>query len=350
MASVLAVPLVVGGWRTALAGLRGLVQMLRRVWQARHPVCAAPLVTTPPRPELSLGMRRFAHMTRCLIASLEHASQRSAGWRDGAPSSFLAKLFPLGRDEEFRPTIGVTGEVWAWLQTAEDVAESDELEADQVAALAAAVRELLFREGPVGPRLAQIVEHLLRADTGFRVSSGGPYRARPTGPSTRPLGDDEEPDDAYDRTIREHAAAIQNVARQYATDDASREDLVQEIKLALWNALDRFRGESSIKTYVLRIAHYRGVSFSRRQRPHAPVEDRVDPTPAPPELIDDARRRHAVAEAIEALPTGQRDAIVLLLEGLSYREIGKRLGISDGTTSARITRARQTLRRRLAEG
>jgi RNA polymerase sigma-70 factor (ECF subfamily) len=295
-------------------------------------------------------MRRFAYTTRCLIASLEHASQRSAGWRDGAPSSFVAKLFSLGRDEEFRPTIGVTGEVWAWLQTAEDIAESDELEADQVAGLAAAVRGLLFREGPVGSRLAQIVERLLRADTGFRVASGGPYRGRPTGPSRPPPDDGEEGDDAYRRTIREHSTAIQHVARQYAPDDASREDLVQEIKLALWNALDRFRGESSIKTYVLRIAHYRGASFSRRQRPHAPAEDRIDPTPTPPELIDDARRRHTVAAAIEALPPGQRDAIMLLLEGLSYREIGDRLGISDGTTSARITRARQALRRQLAEG
>ena len=54
--------------------------------------------------------------------------------------------------------------------------------------------------------------------------------------------------------------------------------------------------------------------------------------------------------ASEALPDAQRDAITLLLEGLSYREIGERLGITDKATSVRITRARKALRRQFAGG
>jgi RNA polymerase sigma-70 factor (ECF subfamily) len=358
-AVAMALPLVYGGSRSLVAAVRGLVLLMRRCWQARHPVRAAALLTDPPRPDLTPRMRRFAYMTRELIASLEYASQRSAGWRDEAPASLLRRLCALGRDEEFRPTIGVTGEVWAWLSSAEDLAESSELHADDVAAVAAAVRGVLFREGPVGARLAEIVEYLVRADTDLRAAGSSPYRGRvPVRPPTQPSASRKESttetreaiERAHDEVLETHHPAIVGVARQYARDEASLEDLVQEIRLSVWKALGRFRGESSIKTYVLRIAHYRGVSFARRQRPHAPVEDRADPSPGPGELLDDARRRLAVAEAIESLPPTQREAIVLLLQGLSYREIGERLGISGGTTSARITRARQALRRRLAQG
>jgi RNA polymerase sigma-70 factor (ECF subfamily) len=351
-ALAMAVPLLYGSWGLGVAGVKGLVLVARRSWQARHPLEAVALAPMPPRCDLSLDMRRLAHTTRDLVASLEHASQRSAGWRDDAPRHWLTRWATLGRDQDFRPTIGVTGEVWDWLRSAEALADSDDSHADVVGRAAAAVRDALLRNGPLGPRLAEMLAYLVRADGELRATSASPYRGTRAVPSKRALGlggdNDEERRLEYDEALRKHEGAITRVARRYTRDAASTEDLSQEIKLSVWEALDRFRGDASLKTYVLRIAHYRGVSFFRRQHRTVPVGDEQARGPEPDELIDDARKRVAVAEAIEALPHGQRDAITLLLEGLSYREIGQRLGITDKATSVRITRARQALRRQLA--
>ena len=88
-AAAMAVPLLYGSWGLGVAGLKGLILLTRRLWQARRPLENASLALSPLRPDLSLHTRRFAHTTRALAASLEHASQRSAGWRDDAPRSWM---------------------------------------------------------------------------------------------------------------------------------------------------------------------------------------------------------------------------------------------------------------------
>ena len=64
----------------------------------------------------------------------------------------------------------------------------------------------------------------------------------------------------YLRLVSEHERAIRRMASSYERDAARRQDLVQDIWLALWQALPGFRGDSSERTFVFRIAHNRGVS------------------------------------------------------------------------------------------
>src|SRR5207253_11498892 len=101
-------------------------------------------------------------------------------------------------------------------------------------------------------------------------------------------------DTAIDRVVREHAAVLERVAWGYVDNAPDRDDLMQEILTALWRALPRFRGDSSERTFVLRVAHNRGITFSiRRRRFQGLPEDGQLPDPAPlaeQRLIEEQRR------------------------------------------------------------
>ena len=62
-----------------------------------------------------------------------------------------------------------------------------------------------------------------------------------------------------------HAPLIRRIARSYESNTARADELVQDIHLALWQALPRFRGEASVRTFVARIAHNRAISHVARE-------------------------------------------------------------------------------------
>src|SRR5262245_22799117 len=107
----------------------------------------------------------------------------------------------------------------------------------------------------------------------------------------------------------------------YAASAADRDDLFQEICLAIWRALPRFRGDCSLRTFIYRIGHNRGLTFRARSRqPLASLDEVAEPEapdPPPDELLDERTRAEALLDAVRRLPTLQREAIVLHLEGLT---------------------------------
>jgi RNA polymerase sigma-70 factor (ECF subfamily) len=152
----------------------------------------------------------------------------------------------------------------------------------------------------------------------------------------------------YLRLVQDHERAIQRLAMTYEREPGRRQDLVQEIWLALWRALPSFRGDCSQRTFVFRIAHNRGVThvqhWLRRKTEEldvdAPVVDeRVDPE-------GDAiqrQRRERLRASVTRLPLGLRQVVVLALEGLSHREVGDVLGLTENNVAVRLTRARAAL-------
>ena len=157
---------------------------------------------------------------------------------------------------------------------------------------------------------------------------------------------------AIDDVIRAHGDALERVAWGYVDNTPDREDLMQEILLALWRALPRFRGESSLRTFVLRVAHNRGITFALRHRrlEHLPEEGRLaDPAPLAEDRLIEEQHRDRLFRAIRRLPEAQRQAVMLRLEGLSQREIAELQDTSEGNVGARLTRARKALRALLAE-
>jgi RNA polymerase sigma factor (sigma-70 family) len=148
-----------------------------------------------------------------------------------------------------------------------------------------------------------------------------------------------------------HGSALTRLASSYVGATPDRDDLVQDITVAIWRALPRFRGECSERTFIFRIAHNRAIAYiTRRQLPIQDAEAAIeveDTRPNPEETLSAEQQGRRLLDAVQSLPVNHRQVVTLMLEGLSYGEIAEVLGISETNVGARLTRARQMLRARL---
>ncbi len=165
----------------------------------------------------------------------------------------------------------------------------------------------------------------------------------------------------YQRLVTENGGALRRVAATYEADPSRQEDLLQEIHLALWRALPSFRGESSERTFLFRIAHNRGLSHLLRSRRAPLVELEALEEDEQEDLLTDRRQdpersavqkedRARLLEAIRALPLVPRQILALCLEGLSHRDIGDVLGLTENHVAVQLHRARHKVRAWLDRG
>jgi RNA polymerase sigma-70 factor (ECF subfamily) len=147
--------------------------------------------------------------------------------------------------------------------------------------------------------------------------------------------------------------ALGRLAGSYAGSTGEREDLVQDIALALWQALPRFRGESSERTFLFRIAHNHCIDHITRRRPMASLQDLeldpVDGSRSVEATLTDQQDSARLQEAVRRLPLIQRQVVVLALEDMDYADIGAVLGISENNVGVRLNRARASLRKLMGE-
>ena len=81
----------------------------------------------------------------------------------------------------------------------------------------------------------------------------------------------------FERMMREHGPSVLRLASVYTRNPASRDDLAQEIALALWTALPRFRGECSERTLIFRIAHNRALTHvARSSKAHGDLNEAAE--------------------------------------------------------------------------
>jgi RNA polymerase sigma-70 factor (ECF subfamily) len=157
--------------------------------------------------------------------------------------------------------------------------------------------------------------------------------------------------ESFDHIVHEHGPALWRAIASYAPPGAERDDLAQDVLLAIWQALERYRGESSLRTFVLRIAHNRGITHAwKRLKDHggkeAPAE-LPDPMPPPDDLLVARERHERFLRHLRTLPLGHRLVLSLALEGLPHAEIAAILGITKENVAVRLSRAREALRRSL---
>ena len=151
----------------------------------------------------------------------------------------------------------------------------------------------------------------------------------------------------YDRILREYGRSLFRIAGSYELEPSRREDLYQDVCLALWQALGSFRGECSERTFVYRIAHNRGHSHAwRRKAAPANLEEAeavVDPRQDPEAVVVEDQRREHLRRAVLGLPLAARQVVTLALEGLNHQEIAEVLGITENNLAVRLSRARKAL-------
>lgn len=162
--------------------------------------------------------------------------------------------------------------------------------------------------------------------------------------------DREQRDELLERVMADFGPGLWRLTAGYARALADREDLFQDILLGVLGALSSFRNESSLRTFVYRIAHNQGISHRRRgtRSPIAvPLNELTSPSQSPEAEAIGWATRDRLMDAIRALPHGRRQVVMLSLEGFDHSEIGEILGLSANNVAVRLHRARADLRRTL---
>jgi len=168
-------------------------------------------------------------------------------------------------------------------------------------------------------------------------------------------------EDAYETLIHRYQQPVYALVSRLMCDPGDAGDVVQEVFLKIFRNIVHFRGGSSLKTWIYRIAvneaHNHRRWFSRHQKPEigfaqnedAPgvhEENVMDPGRSPFDLALNHETRALVEGALAKLNPKFRAAVVLRdMEDLSYEEIASVLEVSLGTVKSRILRGREALRR-----
>ena len=157
----------------------------------------------------------------------------------------------------------------------------------------------------------------------------------------------------FEQIVREQHAMIQRIASSHEAEPHLAEDLVQDIYFAIWRALPSFRGDSSLRTFVARIATNRAVTHVARALKKPPSLELSEDIPARgdnPERRAIALDRTAkLASAVRSLPLSYRQTAMLALEGLTPKEIADVLGITTNAVAIRMSRAKELLRRLMGD-
>jgi RNA polymerase sigma-70 factor, ECF subfamily len=154
--------------------------------------------------------------------------------------------------------------------------------------------------------------------------------------------------EAFETIYRQHAARIYTLACRMAGSPEDGEDLLQEIFLQAYRKLGSFKGDSALGTWLYRLALNHCLDYVRSRR--AKMSKLTETLDAETSHQPVARRDTPIARldlerALERLPEGCREAFVLHdVEGFDHKEVGRLLGIAEGTSKSQVFKARAKLR------
>jgi RNA polymerase sigma-70 factor, ECF subfamily len=160
--------------------------------------------------------------------------------------------------------------------------------------------------------------------------------------------------------VEEFGGRVLHLARRFATSEADAEDITQEVFVALSRQLSEsasaFRGESSLATYIYRIALNLGMKHREKTRSHTQKEQTlaenapwmIAPSVDPEHYAEKRELAERVDAALSHLSEDQREAVLLhTLHGLTYLECAEILGVPEGTVKSRVFHGCKELRHRL---
>ena len=171
-------------------------------------------------------------------------------------------------------------------------------------------------------------------------------------------------DEAYEALLDRFQQPVYSLIYRLVDDPSEAADVVQEVFLKVFRSIGQFKGNSSLKTWIYRIAYNEAWNhrrwFTRHRKQEVGLERESDESFSYQEVLEDNARSafdlvadsetHELIEAALAeLNPVFRGAVILRdIEELSYEEIAEVLGVSLGTVKSRILRGRDALRKVLS--
>jgi len=169
---------------------------------------------------------------------------------------------------------------------------------------------------------------------------------------------------AYSYLLGRYQNQVYNLISRILENPAEAPDVLQEVFIKVFKGIRQFHGDSSLKTWIYRIAIHEASNHRRgwmRRHWHEPMS--IDDTPGeggssmaevraggqtPYQVLEQAERQEIMRRALASLALPYRTVVVLReVEGLAYDEIAQVTGMAEGTVKSRLMRGRELLRRKL---
>jgi RNA polymerase sigma-70 factor, ECF subfamily len=152
---------------------------------------------------------------------------------------------------------------------------------------------------------------------------------------------------AFAHLYRQHSRRVLSLCRRMTRDAPTAEDCMQEAFFNAWRAMHRYETRAAFTSWLHRIAVNVVLAKKRKSSIATDPSVEADELEASAWSIDTPVEEREIEDAIEALPDGARNVLMLSTMGYSHPETAELLGLAEGTSKAQLHRARQLLRARL---
>ena len=165
-------------------------------------------------------------------------------------------------------------------------------------------------------------------------------------------------EDRFNEIVSENGDRIQRICRYYNSNPENQKDMYQEVLVNIWKSLDNFKGNSSISTWVYRVAVNTSLTFTGKAFKEMKLIVDVDAENfnhvIDEDILDSKQKQELQFEELQKelnlLSVIDKALISLMLEGLSMKEISDVIGITESNVKVKIHRVKENLRTKLKGG
>lgn len=158
---------------------------------------------------------------------------------------------------------------------------------------------------------------------------------------------------AFDDLVRRHQQGMWRLVRRYVSSDADAADVVQQAFVRAYRAVERFRGDASVRSWLYRIAINVALNHVRdrgREQPSDTAGEDLQVAPVAPHAIASAERARALRRAVQALPPKQRLVLELrVFDDLPFRDVAVLAECTENAAKVSFHYAVKRLRELLGE-
>ena len=164
-------------------------------------------------------------------------------------------------------------------------------------------------------------------------------------------------EDTFNKIVRDNHERIQRICRYYNSNSENQKDMYQEILVNIWKSQEKFRGDSSLNTWVYRIAvntalTYTGKAYKQMKLIIDNNIDNINTIVDNDSLVQkkiEEKKFQKLQIALNQLSVIDKALISLSLEGLSMKEIADVIGITEPNVKVKLHRIKTQLRNQLKD-
>lgn len=145
--------------------------------------------------------------------------------------------------------------------------------------------------------------------------------------------------------VNRHKGILHKASRMYASDPEDQQDLQQEIMIQLWKAFESFKGESAFATWMYRVAVNTAITCFKKEKKRTDNFSNQEAGDTAQEEYNSSKdeQLEIFYKAIQLLNPIEKALMLYYMEGLSHKETGAQLGLSEGNVRVKLGRVKEKL-------